>query len=99
MIIVAGKIVLAEGKFDAARPHMERVLRETRREAGCRTYTFARDVLEPDVIRIFEIWDSREALAAHGASTHIQAWRDALKEIGVAAREIRAWDADEGQPL
>ena len=99
MVIVAGKIVLAEGGFEAARPHMARVLRETRRESGCRTYTFARDVLEPDVIRVFEIWESREALAAHGASTHIREWRDALKDIGVVSRDIRTWDADEGQPL
>ena len=99
MIIVAGKIVLAEGRFEAARPHMERMIHETRREAGCRIYTFARDVLEPDAIRVFEIWDSREALAAHASSAHMKDWRAALKDIGVASRDIRSWDADEGQAL
>ena len=99
MIIVAGRIVVPVGAFERVVPHMEPVLRETRREPGCRTYTFARDVLEPDVIRVFEIWESREALAAHGTSAHIRQWRDALKEIGVASRDIRSWEADEGQPL
>ena len=99
MILVAGRIVLRAGTFEQARPHMERVITETRREAGCRTYTFARDVLEPDTIRIFEIWESREALDAHGAAPHMHVWRAALQEIGVVARELQTWDTDEGQPL
>lgn len=99
MILVAGRIVLRAGTFEQARPHMERVITATRREAGCRTYTFARDVLEPDAIRIFEIWESREALDAHGAAPHVQAWREALQEIGVVARELQTWETGEGRPL
>ena len=99
MIIVAGRIVVPEGAFERVVPHMEPVLRETRREPGCRTYTFARDVLEPDVIRVFEIWESREALEAHGASAHVRARRAALQDIGVVSRDLRTWETDEGRPL
>lgn len=45
---------------------------QSRAEPGCRLYQPYHDPDTPGVIRIFEIYDDEEALAAHGSSDHFQ---------------------------
>jgi quinol monooxygenase YgiN len=99
MILVIGHLKIAPEKFAAARPHMRAMLDATRKETGCLLYAFGEDVLEPGVIRISERWSSWETLKAHGATPHMTAWRAALKEIGVLAREVTAWEGGEQRAL
>ena len=56
---------------------MARMIEGSRAEPGCRTYSYAEDVLDPGLIRVTETWDDRAALDAHFASTHIAEWRAA----------------------
>ena len=60
MIIVAGTARIPPDKLDRWRAAAETVIAATRAEAGCQVYCFAEDVLEPGLIRVFEIWESRE---------------------------------------
>ena len=77
MIIVSGTLRLRPESVAALRAIAEVTLRETRKEEGCILYSFAEDLLEPGLIRIYEEWETMEALDAHGRTPHIEAWREA----------------------
>ncbi len=71
MLIIEGWLKLAAGEFDKVADAARTMVAETNREAGCLAYSFARDITDPDLIRIAERWESQEALAAHGQSAHM----------------------------
>ncbi len=99
MIVVTGALRLAPESVAAARPHMRTNLEATRKEDGCLLYAYGEDVLEPGLIRIVERWRDWQALAAHDRAAHVAAWRAALKEIGVLARDLIACEAGETRPI
>lgn len=99
MIIVAGTIQVAPERMEALRPHAAAVIAKTRQEAGCITYSFGEDLVEPGLVRIFELWRSRDDLDAHGRAPHMSEWRAALAEIGVLGRDLKVYEAGEGTPM
>ncbi|WP_062110954.1 putative quinol monooxygenase [Aureimonas sp. AU40] len=88
MIILSGTLKATDERLDALASAMRTVLEETRREAGCIVYSFARDVLEPGLLRIYEEWESRELLAAHVKTAHVAAWHKALADAGGAEANL-----------
>ncbi len=88
MLILAGSIRLPADRLDDARPTMERMIAASRAEPGCLGYSFAADLLEPGLIRIFEMFADEEALRAHSESAHMQEWRDAWEALGIGERQI-----------
>jgi quinol monooxygenase YgiN len=99
MIIVAGTIRVPPENMDSLRPHARRVIEATRAEPGCQVYSFAEDLVDPGLVRIFEIWESREHLEAHGKAAHMAPWRDAVQAHGVTGRDIRVYAAEGGEPI
>jgi quinol monooxygenase YgiN len=99
MIIVAGTIRVPPENMEALRPYALRVIEATRAEAGCMAYSFAEDLVEPGLIRIYEIWESRAHLDAHGRAPHMDPWRAAVAANGVSGRDIRGFEAGPGEPL
>ena len=65
MIIVNVEIVLAEDVIKNYREAFRIMDLTTRSEEGCITYVSSIDVNDPKIIRIFEIWESMEALIPH----------------------------------
>ena len=65
MVIVAGiievdpadRVAFLQGRADG--------VRATRSEPGCIEYSFSADGLDPGLIRIFEVWESGDALTTH----------------------------------
>ena len=100
MIVVAGTVRVPADKVEALQPHSEAVISATRQEAGCITYSFAHDLLEPGLIRIFEIWETREHLDRHLHAPHMKPWRAALVELGASGREVKVYRVDgAGEPV
>jgi quinol monooxygenase YgiN len=99
VIIVTGHVRLAPETMERARPHMRKVLEATREEPGCLVYAYGEDVLDPGLVRIVERWADWQSLEAHGKTPHIDAWRAALKEIGVLDREVIAHESGEERIL
>ncbi|HEV2363231.1 MAG TPA: putative quinol monooxygenase [Caulobacteraceae bacterium] len=87
-IIVAGT-VRAPADLDAALPHMQAMVAASRAEDGCIEYAYARDLIDPSLVRVFEIWRDEAALQAHFASPHMVRWRAALSQLGLAASDRR----------
>jgi quinol monooxygenase YgiN len=99
MIIVAGTLRVPPERVDDIRDTARRTIEATRQEDGCRVYSFAFDIVEEGLVRIYEEWESREHLAAHGKQPHMDPWRAKLKEVGASERFIMSYEAGDGSPV
>jgi quinol monooxygenase YgiN len=88
MIAVLGSFRLPLEAVDEATAMMSAVIATTLAEPGCRAYSYAEDVAEAGLFRVTEIWDSREALAAHFATPHMKRWVDERERLGFHDRAI-----------
>ena len=68
------------------------MLEASRAEDGCLVYSYAEDVAEPGLIRVFEVWRDQAALDAHFQTPHLAAWRAAWPEFGVSDRRLIAYE-------
>ena len=91
-LVIAGTIRVPPEKLEAFRPHMLAMLEASRAEDGCLVYSYAADVAEPGLIRVFEAWRDQAALDAHFATAHLAAWRAAWPEFGVSDRRLIAYE-------
>ena len=92
MILVIGTFRLPVENLAAAREAMTRVMTATRAEAGCITYAYAEDLLEPGLIRVNETWTTREALALHFEQPHMTQWQRERAELGLTDRDMKAYE-------
>jgi quinol monooxygenase YgiN len=99
MIVVAGYLRLRPGTFEEVWPHMQAMIAASRAETGCLAYSYGRDVIDPDIIRVYELWQGAVDLERHFASPHLKAWRARLAAIGIAGRELSAYAAGESCPV
>ena len=99
MIVVVGQFRIPAERMDEARPLMAKVLLATRAEAGCIEYNYAEDLLDPGLIRVSEVWESREQLGAHLKTPHMAVWGEERVGLGLSGRAITVYEADSGTPL
>ena len=88
MIAVLGSFRFPPEAIERARWLMRAVIEATLAEPGCRAYSYAEDVAEPGLFRVTELWDGREALAAHFETPHMRAWITRREEVGFFDREV-----------
>jgi len=91
-ILVAGTVRVPPQNLAGLKPHMERMLTASRAEDGCLTYSYAEDVAEPGLIRVFEAWRDQAALDAHFKAPHMAEWRAAWPRFGVADRRLMLYE-------
>jgi quinol monooxygenase YgiN len=92
MLVLAGSIRLPPENLEAARPVMQRMIEASRAEEGCIAYSFAEDLLEPGLIRIFEAFRDRDAQQFHSQSQHMKDWRASWPALGIGERQITHYD-------
>ena len=88
MIAVLGSFRFPPEAVGQACPLMRAVIEATLVEPGCRAYSYAEDVAEPGLFRVAELWDSREALAAHFRTPHMLTWAEQRAALGFFDRRI-----------
>ena len=91
-ILIAGTVRVPPENLDAFRPHMEAMLAASRAEDGCLEYSYAVDVADTGLIRVFEAWRDQAAIDAHFQTPHMAAWRAAWPSFGVSDRRLFAYD-------
>ncbi len=99
MIAVIGTFRFPLEALDQARPLMRAVIEATLAEDGCRGYSYAEDVAEAGLFRVTELWDSREALAAHFATAHMKAWGEQRAALGFFDRDISVYELGVGEKV
>lgn len=92
MIVVSGRIVVAEGALPRLRPVMEAMIKASRAEEGCIEYHYGPDLSDPNAFLVLEKWESWEAFDAHFEKPHLKAWRAALASLGLVSRSMMAAD-------
>jgi quinol monooxygenase YgiN len=97
MLYVIATLEVAPGTRSAFLAEFAKVVPLVRAEAGCIEYGPAVDAEEgiasqtrigPDRVTIVEKWENIEALRAHDAAPHMQAYRARVKDY-LRGREIR----------
>ena len=91
MIIVSGIMVVEPSSHDRMIELARTVATESLAEPGCRTYGFW---VDPDVrgrFRVFEEWESQEALNEHFVAPHFVAFGAALGEVGLLSMEVHRY--------
>ena len=77
MIVVSGVMTFNPSIHDRVLERARTLTAETLKEPGCRTYGFWTDPDVPGRFRVFEEWDSQEALTGHFAAPPGRGFREA----------------------
>jgi len=62
MIVVSGTMTFRPDRIEDARREANVIMALSSAEAGCRTYELSTQLKDPLTLRLFEEWDSAEAL-------------------------------------
>jgi quinol monooxygenase YgiN len=95
MLILAGSLRIPAGRRDAALLHLQEMADASRAEPGCLAFSFGLDVGDDHLIRIFEVFADREALAAHRNSPHMARFRVVREELGLFDRTMSEYEVSD----
>lgn len=98
-VIIAGTVRVPPQNLAGIRPHMDAMLAASRAEPGCVEYSYAEDVVEPGLIRVFEVWRDQAAVDEHFATEHMKVWRAAWPSFGVSERRLLAYEVASAQSI
>jgi quinol monooxygenase YgiN len=98
-LIVAGTFRVPAANLEAFKAPMAQMLAASRAEPGCVEYSYAMDVAEPGLVRVFELWRERGDLEAHFGSAHLARWREAWARFGVSDRRLTAYEITRSEPV
>ena len=99
MLVVSGVIEIAEEDIDAAVAAATEMMAETAKEPGCIAYEFAQVLGRPGRFRLYEEWDSEEALEAHFRMPHMARFREALGTLTILSRDLHMIKGGTRAPL
>ena len=91
MLVVSGHLRIDPNNLEIAKKAMEEVMTETHKEAGNISYVFTHTLDEPGHFRIFEEWDSQDALDAHMKAPHMAVFGKAMGGFGVTEILIKRY--------
>lgn len=78
---------------------MRAMIAGSRSEHGCIEYSYSEDVLEPGLIHVKEVWESREALRTHFQSAHLKSWRAAWPNLQISDRKLVLYEIGDPEPI
>ena len=99
MIIVEGEARLGPGEIERLRDAMRAQIESTRAEPGCLHYSYAQDVLDPQILQIREVWTDQAALEAHFRTEHMAAFNRAFAAAKVERLKVEAHRAEHWRTL
>jgi quinol monooxygenase YgiN len=99
MIIVAGSVLVQEGKRERATELASAMSKATKAEAGCVDYTFYTDLENPNRFFIFEVWETQAALDKHFQTEHMRVFNRGLPEVLAAKPDITRYEVSSAAPL
>jgi quinol monooxygenase YgiN len=94
MIIISGTIPIQPDKREAAYAAALEMADATQKEAGCITYDFYSSVRDPNMILVYEEWETDAALTAHFATPHMAVFRSKLPDLVAGEGVIKKFVAE-----
>ena len=98
MIVVSGVFEVEASDREAAVAAAVRMT-ATRTEVGCQSYAFYADFEDSNHIRVFEEWESGEALELHFRTPHMAEFRAALGKIRIKRGRVFRYEVTARAPL
>jgi quinol monooxygenase YgiN len=98
-IAIAGRIRIREDAKEGAARRSAEMAATSREEPGCLDYSCGFDVEDPAVVIIVEHWESEEALNAHMAAPHFQAFTKFIVGIVDGPVELTRHEVSKSRPL
>jgi quinol monooxygenase YgiN len=94
MIIVAGTFTVPPEQHEAMVEAIGDLVAPTRAESGCLDFEFWADLQQRGRFHVFELWAGEAPFAAHLATPHLGAFREARVRLGAqfSLRRFRAED-------
>lgn len=92
MLVIAGTISIDPEKREAAVAAALEMMEATLEEPGCISYSFSGDLTDPGGFRIFEEWESQEALDAHFASPHMAVFQGRVGGFGLRDMKVQRYE-------
>ena len=99
MIVIAGHIRIDAAQREKAIGAATEMMRKTQEEPGCISYCFSADLSDPGMFRIFEEWESGEALGSHMKAPHMAEFQSVVATLGVKEVSIQRYDVSSVGPL
>ncbi len=99
MILVSGVFVLDPRGRDEAVAAAQQMAQATREEDGCISYAFYVDLEDSARVRVFEEWESEEALERHFQMPHMAAFREALGAAEILSRSVKVYSVSGARDL
>jgi quinol monooxygenase YgiN len=90
-LICAGTFRAAKGVSHPVMKAMEAMATASRGEDGCEEYAYARDVFDPTLIRVFEVWRDEASFRAHRGAPHLTAWRAKWPDLGLGEANLSTY--------
>ncbi len=81
MIVSHGKFVIKPEQIDRAQALMAEMVEHSIQEPGCISYDYYISMHKPNVIMLFQEWDSIDAVNEHFATPHMHEFLEALPEL------------------
>lgn len=72
MIVVGGRIHFETEDREALFEAIRQMMADSQAEEGCLAYEFSKDLTEPNVLHLYEVWENDEVLQAHLDSEHFK---------------------------
>jgi quinol monooxygenase YgiN len=89
MIIVTGAIRFGSGEIERLRDALVANIEASRKEGGCDAYSYSVDLMDPNLLRITEMWSDEAALDAH--AKRVPELMRPLEDASVEAMNISAY--------
>lgn len=99
MLVIAGRIELDPKNRERAIAAAREMMEATVKEPGCRSYVFSAEFDDPGAFRIFEEWDSEDALKLHFQAPHMAKFRAAMGTFGIKSLKTLRYDVSKVGPL
>jgi quinol monooxygenase YgiN len=99
MLVIAGRIQLDPANRDKAIAAALEMMKATHQEPGCKSYVFSAELDDPGAFRIFEEWESPEALKAHFKAPHMARFQAAMAGFGVKGMTVQKYEVSSVGPV
>lgn len=99
MIVIVGHARVEADRLGEALVAAREMAALSRRENGCVDYRFAIDIEDSSVFRIFERWESQEALDAHFTTPHFADFSALIVDVVDDDAEFVRYEVADAGPL
>ena len=99
MIIVTFEVEFEDDQIQQKRSAIKAMDDATALEEGCVTYKSSFDANNPRVLRIYEMWESMDALMPHFQTPHMAEFQAALAGLKSKSMEAKVYEVSKELPF